>query len=37
VDAFSGQEVPFRNVLAELAEEVGLQCGGESDDGEDAR
>jgi hypothetical protein len=37
VDALSGGEVPFRNVLAELAEEFGLEYGGESDAGEDVR
>jgi hypothetical protein len=37
LDALSGGEVPFRNVLAELAEEFGLEYGGESDAGEDVR
>jgi hypothetical protein len=37
VDALSGREVPYRNVLAELAEEFGLQYGGGPDSVEDAR
>jgi hypothetical protein len=37
VDALSGREVPYRNVLAELAEEFGLQYGGGPDSAEDAR
>jgi hypothetical protein len=37
VDALSGRDVPFRNVLAELAEEFGLQYGGEVDGSEEAR
>jgi hypothetical protein len=37
VDALSGREVPFRNVLAELAEEFGLQYGGELDGSEEGR
>jgi hypothetical protein len=30
VDALSGREVPYRNVLAELAAEYGLQYGGDA-------
>jgi hypothetical protein len=37
VDALSGREVPYRNVLAEPAEEFGLQYGGGPDSAEDAR
>ena len=37
VDALSGREVPYRNVLAELAEEFGLQYGGGPDSAEDVR
>ena len=37
VDALSGREVPFRNVLAELAEEFGLQYGGDVDGSEEGR
>ena len=33
VDAISGCDVPHRNVLADLAEEFGLQCGGDPGDG----
>jgi len=33
VDALSGREVPYRNVLAELAAEYGLQYGGDRDGG----
>jgi hypothetical protein len=34
IDALSGREVPYRNVLAELAEEYGLQNGASPDDDE---
>jgi hypothetical protein len=37
VDALSGRELPYRNVLAELAEEFGLEHGGGLDSAEDAR
>jgi hypothetical protein len=33
VDAISGRDVPYRNVLAEVAEEYGLQYGGDPGDG----
>jgi hypothetical protein len=33
VDALSGRDVPYRNVLAELAEEYGLHYGGDRGSG----
>jgi hypothetical protein len=32
IDALSGRELPYRNVLAELAEEYGLNSNGAGDE-----